>query len=147
MTKIAVFLLLASSCMASTMRNETGKLENACPIVVDRSGIRMFRGDIVLRVDYHNVAPLKVTAVKFSLETMDPTNDFSDYFEDLVTDDKLAAWPSKNGERGEWTIFKPGEVIAGYRIALKKVAYSDGTLWIDDGTKKCQVFEDVRSTK
>jgi len=32
----------------------------------------------------------------------------------------------------------------GYRVIVKKVAFSDGTTWEDDGSMKCSLTEDDR---
>lgn len=89
---------------------------------------------------YVNKSAKKVVGVKFGLDLMDSTNDWSEYPENFSTSYTLK--PGSSGDDPEWAVY-PDQTSAT-RVYVLKVAFDDGTTWTDDGTKACQYVKKFR---
>jgi hypothetical protein len=138
---VAALLLSSANCIASTVENTTTNA--GCPISIHQSRImfRVERNAQVLKIAYRNVSPVYIIGAKFGLELMDSTGDFSPY----LTDESDSERVKPNGNSvPTWDLLTINRESSGYRITVLKVAFSDGTVWQDDGTNKCRVTEDYR---
>jgi hypothetical protein len=142
MKSIAAFALFicALPCMARISVTNTSK-DAGCPIALDPL---LWPGDGVARryqIYYRNKTDKVVIGANFGLEMMDAVGDFSPYLTDFTLAGKTK--PTKqNG--GDFTVYTNGAKIIGYRLYVKKVAFADGSTWVDAGTKTCQYTQDAR---
>jgi hypothetical protein len=135
-------VLSSAHCVAATTVENT-TMNAGCPLSIYRSRVmfRVERNSQVLRISYRNTTQAIVIGAKFGLELMDSTGDFTPY----LTDESDAEKIKPNGTSiPSWDLLTVNQESSGYRITLKKVAFSDGTTWQDDGKNKCRVIEDYR---
>ena len=140
--KLVSFVLLATAfCAASTTENTT--TASGCPVNIYRSHIwyKDSERSLELKLWFRNTSQKAIIGTKFGLELMDATGDFSPYITDETDPEKV----KPNGsEMARWPLLTINNESHGYRLTVKKVAFSDGTVWEDNGTSQCRVVEDSR---
>lgn len=138
-----LLLLLATPCLAKTKITNTST-SSACPIKITEGFA--WPGDGVERrfeIDYVNQSSQVVLGANFGLDMMDGVGDFTPYLTDFTVGTKTKV--GKKNFNNFFNLFtESGTRVLGTRLWVKKVAFADGTSWVDDGSKKCQYTEDNR---
>jgi hypothetical protein len=94
-------------------------------------------------IDFENQTTKVILGANFGLDIMDGVGDFHPYLTDYTVGTK-----TKVGKKNFNNFFalytEAGTRVLGTRLYLKKVAFDDGSVWVDDGSKKCSYTKDSR---
>jgi len=140
---LTLLLLLAIPCLAKVKITNTST-DAACPVKITEAFVWTSH-DIQRRfeIDYTNQSSQVIMGANFGLDVMDGVGDFRPYLTDYTV-----GTTTKVGKKNFNNFFafytEYDAKVLGTRLWVKKVAFADGTSWVDDGTKKCQYVKDNR---
>ena len=146
--KIALLALTLSAVLPVVAQNSSAtpdaKPENKCPIQYKGliHGKEPGKGSYV-SFSFTNLSSKTISASKFGVVVYDSVGHHSDY--DRLIGNMQEVKPGKGGKVSEETSieYRSGaraddpQHRNGVQVYIMKMSFSDGTSWVDDGTKAC----------
>jgi hypothetical protein len=139
---VALLLLSAVPCAARVEPATNTSTDAGCPLTLIDASFEHSKDSTVqfdLYAYYKNQTDKVMIGESFAFDVMDSVGDWTTYPHSLAASSKLKTC---NKSYTIWNAY-PGSV-GGFRVYVKKIAYSDGTTWEDDGSKKCMYSRDLR---
>jgi len=148
---LAFAVLFAPCTFAKVVENTSASA--GCPVEIRDFGVarplggtsdalgHVWEGNF--SVHFKNSSERQILGIKFGVDVMDGVGDFRPALFDVSYSGGRVGPGKKGDDRWRVPEWNDGEP-AGSRLWVKKVAFTDGTTWVDDGTKSCRMTFDYR---